>query len=187
MNTRERGAARRYAQALFELALERGQAEDVRAALRAVRATLQGSRELRLLLLNPAVSGEKKKAVVGALWSARAGAQGLVARLVQMLAERHRAGVLERVEEVFSELWNAHRRVLSAELVSATTLDDAQLQGLRDALRRTTGRDVEFKAAVDARVLGGVRLTMDGRVYDGTLRARLQALRTRLVEGSSSA
>jgi F-type H+-transporting ATPase subunit delta len=187
MTARERGAARRYAQALFELALERGQAEDVRAALRSVAATLAGQRALRAVLLSPAVSGDRKKGIVSALWGAREGAEALVARLVALLAERHRMGALERVEEQFTALWNAHRQVLSAEVVAAVPLDAGQLDGLRRAVRTATGRDVEFKTAVDARVLGGVRLTMDGRVYDGTVRAQLAALRTRLGAGDGLA
>lgn len=187
MTARERGAARRYARALFDLALERGQANEVRAGLRDVAATLQTNRELREVLQNPAVSGEKKKAIVTALWSARDGAPGLVARLLALLAERHRIASLGRVEELFGALWNAHRQVISAEVVAAVPLDGDQLDGLRRAVHTATGRDVEFKTAVDARVLGGVRLTMDGRVYDGTVRAQLAALRTHLGAGGGLA
>lgn len=187
MTARERGAARRYAQALFELALERGQADEVRVALRSASATLAGSRELRAVLLNPAVSADRKAGIVRALWSASEGAWGLVARLVALLAERHRVASLSRIEELFGARWNAHRHVLEAELVAAAPLDDAQLEGLRRAVRTATGRDVEFKTAVDPRVLGGVRLTMDGRVYDGTVRAQLAALRARLAAGGALA
>jgi F-type H+-transporting ATPase subunit delta len=187
MNAREGGAARRYARAAFELALERGQAAEVRQALDQAAATVAGHRELRLLLFNAAVSGEKKKQIVAALWPARDGAAGLAARLLALLAERHRLDLLERVAHVFGELWNAQRKVLSAELQSVLPLDDGQLNGLRAAVQRATGRDVEFKTAIDARLLGGLRLTMDGRVYDGSVRAQLAALRTRLVEGRESA
>lgn len=187
MTSHDRGAARRYARALFDLALERGQAAEVRAALHAASATLQANHELRAVLLNPAVPSEKKKNIVTALWRERDGASALVARLLALLAERHRVDRLGPIEEQFTALWNAQREVVSAELVAAVPLDDAQLAGLRGAVRAATGRDVEFKTAVDARVLGGVRLTMDGRVYDGTVRARLAALRTRLIAGGALA
>lgn len=187
MTARDRGTARRYAQALFELALERGQADGVRAALRAANTTIETHRELRGVLLNPAVSGERKKGLVRALWNATDGADALVSRLLALLAERHRIASLARIEELFAQHWNAHRQVISADVVTAAPLDAAQLEGLRGAVRAATGRDVEFKTAVDARVLGGVRLTMNGRVYDGTVRTQLAALRTRLGSGAGLA
>lgn len=187
MKARAGGAARRYARAAFELAHERGQADAVRVALDQAAATVAGSRELRLVLLNPAVSGDKKKALVAALWLPGDGAAGLAGRLLGLLAERHRMDLLAQVARVFGELWNAERQVLSADLASAVPLDEGQLTGLRAAVRRATGRDVEFKTAVDARLMGGLRLTMDGRVYDGSVRAQLAALRARLVEGGESA
>ncbi len=183
----ERGAARRYARALFELAHERGQAAETRDALRDALASVVHNRELDQVLRNPAVSGDKKRGIVVALWGAPDGAAGLVARLVALLAERHRIGLLERVSEVFGELWNAQRQVLSADVTSATPLDDEQLAGLRAAVRTTTGRDVEFKTVVDASLLGGLRLTLEGRVYDGSVRTQLAALRARLVAGSGLA
>jgi F-type H+-transporting ATPase subunit delta len=187
VKARDGGAARRYARAAFELAHERGQAAEARQALDQAAAAVAGHRELRLLLLNPAVSGEKKKALVAALWPPGEGAAGLVGRLMALLAERHRVDLLAQVARVFGELWNAERQVLSAELESAVPLDEGQLTGLRGAVRRATGRDVEFKTAVDQRLLGGLRLTLDGRVYDGSVRAQLAALRARLVEGGESA
>lgn len=187
MKTRERGAARRYARALFELAHERGQAADVRAALQQTQAALRQAPELEHALRNPAVSGDRKKSLAAAVWPAGDGAAGLVARLVHLLAERHRIGLLGPIAEDFGELWNAQRQVLSADVVSAVPLDERQLAALREAARGKTGRDVEFKTVVDPALQGGLRLTLQGRVYDGSVRARLAALRARLVEGGGAA
>jgi len=81
-------------------------------------------------------------------------------------------------------------RVLREEIdnyekaVSAVPLAEAQRAALAQALGSAVGRNVELEARVDPAVLGGVRVTVGGRTYDGTVRSRLAALRERLVSGS---
>ena len=72
---------------------------------------------------------------------------------------------------------------MRAEAVTALPLAEAQKAALASALCKTVGKTVELHARVDKNVLGGVLVRVGGRTYDGTLRARLEGLRTRLVSG----
>lgn len=180
------GSARRYARALLDIAQETGQAEGVRAELRTACATLDDSHELRTVLSNPAVSAERKREIVRRVWTAENGAAGLVARLLALLAERHRLALLAAIEQQFSQLWNTRRQVVSAEVATAVTLASDQLDALRVAIKTRTGHDVEFQTRVDPGLLGGLSLQMGGRIYDGTVRAQLAALRARLTAGGAA-
>lgn len=181
MKGAERGLARRYAQALLDLASERGQLDAVREPLQAAAEALAAGSELAAALANPALPGERKQAIVRALWPVQDGAGGLVARLVALLAERGRARLLPAVHEAFVVLWNAHNDVVGARVLSATLLDEAQLRALRQALGQVTGRAVELRTDIDAQLQGGLVLELEGRVYDGSVRTRLRALRERLL------
>lgn len=172
------GAARRYARALLEVALAQNAAEDVRRGLQGTNALLGEHPELRRSLRHPAVAAEKKHALVEQLWK---GEHALVRRLIVVLAGRERLDLLPELERLYSRLWNAQRGVVQAEALSVEPLSEAQRAGLAEALRRLSGREVELTARRAPEILGGVVVRMDGKVYDGSVRGRLRALRERLV------
>jgi F-type H+-transporting ATPase subunit delta len=172
------GAARRYARALLDVALAQKAGEDVRRGLREAARLLAEQAELRVVLEHPAVNPARKRAVVDEVWK---GEHALVRRLVSLLAERERIELLPVIERLYSRLWNAQRGVVEAEAWSAQPLADAHRQALAAALRALSGREVELTAAVAPEILGGLVVRMEGRVYDGSVRGRLRALRERLV------
>jgi F-type H+-transporting ATPase subunit delta len=179
MRGRSPGAVRRYARALLDVALQQGDPEALRSELREAAALVDAQKELRSALEHPALKAEAKRKLVEAVWG-RAGSK-LLSRLLGLLAERGRIGLLPAIGESFSALWNAHRGVVAAEAVSAVPLDEAQTRALAETLRRATGKEVELRARTDQALVGGLLVRMEGRTYDGTVRGRLRALRQRLV------
>ena len=178
MRARNTGAARRYARALLDLALARDAGEDVRRGLRAAARLLAESPDLRTVLEHPAVSQEKKRAVVEQVWK---GEHELVRRMLALLAQRERTEVLPEIARVYSQLWNAHRGVVDAEALAVSPLSEAQRAALEAALRTLTGREIELVSTVAPEILGGLVVRLEGRVYDGSVRGKLRALRERLV------
>jgi F-type H+-transporting ATPase subunit delta len=174
------GLSRRYARALLDVALAKDEAGAVDAGLRSAVATIAGHAELRAVLQHRALSAEKKRGIVAGIWK-----EGLVARLLVMLAERNRLELLPAIAEAFEKAWNESRGIASAEAVSATPLSEGQAQALRAAVAAILNLNVELKARVDPSLLGGVRLSVGGRTYDGTVRTRLRALRDRLAAGGA--
>jgi ATP synthase F1 delta subunit len=178
VNARTTGAARRYARALLEVALAQNAADEVRRGLQGANVLLGEHPELRRSLLHPAVGPEKKRALVEQVWK---GEHALVRRLIVVLAGRERLELLPELERLYSRLWNAHRGVVQAEALTVDPLSEAQRTRLAQALGRLTGREVELTALPAPEILGGLVVRMDGKVYDGSVRGRLRALRERLV------
>ena len=179
MNVRHQGAARRYARALLQVASEQGTADSMRDALRGAAALLAQHPELARTLAHPAVAVDRKQAIAREVFG-KQGADDTLLRLLGLLIARGRLELLPAIEEAFAAEWNAKRGVLMAEAVTADALTPAQQDRLSQALAAAAGQSVELKAAVDPRVLGGVRVTMGGRIYDGTVSARLSSLRRHL-------
>lgn len=179
MKARDRGAARRYARALLDVALAQGEDAAVAQGLRDAVLVLAGHPELQKLLSNPAVAGDRKRALVAAIWK-RAGS-ALLQRLLELLASRERMELLPEVAQAYVAAWNAQRGVVTAEVLTAEGLDAAQSQRLAAALGRVTGRTVELQAQLDPSLLGGVLVRMEGRVYDASVRGRLRSLRRHLL------
>jgi F-type H+-transporting ATPase subunit delta len=86
--------------------------------------------------------------------------------------------------EVYAELANAANGILPVEATGAVALSAEQEQALLAVLRTATGSEVELSTKVEPEVLGGLRVKMKGRTYDGTVSGRLQALRRSLASGS---
>jgi F-type H+-transporting ATPase subunit delta len=174
------GTARRYARALLDVASEKKAADAIAAELRSMVGVIAAHKDLASLLAHPAVSAERKRKLVGAV-AARAQASELLTRLLTLLGERDRLALLPAVAEAYTQLLNASRGVVAAEAVSAVPLDDAQAREVSRALGALLGREVALSARVDPRLLGGMLVTMNGRTYDGSVRARLAELRRRLA------
>jgi F-type H+-transporting ATPase subunit delta len=172
-------AARRYANALLQLALEQDIAADVRDDLAAARQVLAGHAELRQALDYPALAAERRRSLARAVFAGR-GKTELVPNLVALLAERGRARELTDVEDAYVKAWNEQRGVVSVEAATAGKIDAEQHAALTRAVESLTGKPVELRLSTDPSLLGGVRLSLQGRVYDGSVQARLRALRERL-------
>jgi F-type H+-transporting ATPase subunit delta len=180
------GSARRYARALLDVATEKKQEEPLRAEIEAMAALIAGHRDLAGLLSHPAVSAERKRKLAGAV-AERAGASELMRRLLALLGERDRLALLPDIGAAYVSLLNARRGVVAAEAVSATPLDEAQARAVTEALASLTGREVALTSRVDPALRGGMLVKMEGRTYDGSVRARLAALRHRLSGADGAA
>jgi F-type H+-transporting ATPase subunit delta len=178
MSGTPRALVRRYARALVSVATERSadEALALRDELAAFAALLERHGALRATLLQPGLRPEPRRRLVRAL-AERAGASELLRRLAELLADRDRLSILPTLAVAYAEELNAARGVVTAEAVSAAPLGTAQLRGLAAAL----GRGTEVQPRVDPSVLGGLLVRVGGRTYDGTVRARLAALRHRLA------
>ena len=95
-----------------------------------------------------------------------------------------RLDLLPEIEAAFRAAWNAERGVVEAEAVTAVALADAQKDAIAKVLGGISGLGVDLKTRLDPKVLGGVLVKMAGKSYDGTVRGRLKAMKSRLVYGT---
>jgi F-type H+-transporting ATPase subunit delta len=172
-------AARRYARALLDVALEKGDTA-IRQDLEDLGQLYADNAQLRAMLLHPGVPTEKKTAVIAALLKGRPAE--LLQRLVGLLVQRDRVELLPLVAKAYVRLWNTSKGIVAAEAVSARELDETEARAVSAAAARALGgKQVDLRRRVDASLMGGLLLRMEGRVYDGSVRSRLRALRERLA------
>jgi len=166
----------RYAQALFELAKDTGQATAVEADLKSLKTMCAESADLRALLASPAFSAEAKGAGLAAIAKA-AGFSATTVKFLGLLAANRRPSALPAVIAVFERLAAEDRGAISAEVVTALPLTDAQSKSLAAALRAALGKDPEIETRVDPAILGGVKVRVGSRLYDASLKSRLNSLK----------
>ena len=173
--------ARRYAKALLDEARGTGELATVDADLALIRETVDGARDLRLLLDSPVVARDTKHRVVEALFAGKIGSR--VQRFVAFLFEKDREGLLAPVAEAYAALRDAEEGVAEALVRVPAALDPAEADRLREALEARTGQRLRLRVTVDPALLGGLVVRIGDTVYDGSVRYRLDALRDRMRDG----
>lgn len=168
--------AERYAQALFELALQDRTLADVSGDLENLKAALGESLDLRRLISSPAFGSEDKgKALVAV--AMKLGAGMLTLKFLGLLAENRRAAALPAVIAAYRKLYDQHRGVIAADVTTAVKLTAAQQKGVARALSQALGREPEIRTVVDPSILGGIKIKVGSRLYDASLKTKLDSLK----------
>lgn len=167
--------ARRYAQALFQEAEGEGRVDRVDDGVDAVRASLDGSRELERLFASPVIPSAKKEAVLTQLFSDRV--DPLLLRLMRLLVEKGREELLPSVIRAYGQLRDERLGVVEAHVRTALPLGPDEAEALKAALERTTGQKVRLRLEVEPSLIGGLVVRVGDTVYDGSARHQLESLR----------
>jgi F-type H+-transporting ATPase subunit delta len=167
--------AGRYASALFDLASENGKVTAVEKDLGTLSAALGESAELRSATTNPQLSRGVQGAVMAAL-AKKMKLSALTANFLGVLADNRRLAALPAIIAAFKAIAAGQRGEVSARVVSAHPLSDAQLSALKDKLTARQGRTVMLSAEVDPDLLGGLVVTIGSQRIDASIRTRLNSL-----------
>jgi ATP synthase F1 delta subunit len=174
-------AARVYAEALFDVARDRGKLDAIRDELGQFVDAVDGNRELQVFLFSPYFSSAEK---VAGLKRAVSGADAELLNFLELLIERHRMPELFRIRRQFDELWKEENRRIEVTVTSAVDLDPAEVERIGEEIERQTGRDVELSSRVDEGILGGIVLQVGNMVLDASIRNRLEKLRKSVAQAA---
>ena len=181
MPTRRDTAARRYAEAAFEIATRDDSIDVWRRELQTAAAVIADERVARHLA-NPAVSLEQRTAQVETALG-KAVSQPVL-NLVLLQLRRGRIEQLPQVAAEFRRLDNARQGITVATATAAAELTPAEVEAITRRLEQLTGGRVELDVQVDPSLLGGLVVRVGDRLIDGSVRGRLERLRNRLVAGT---
>ncbi len=166
------GLGARYATALYELADEQKLLDAVAQDLRALRALIDESADLRRLIRSPIVTRAAQGQAIAAV-AERAGFQPLVRNLLGLLAKNRRLFTLPAVIDAFLAELAARRGEVTAQVTSAQPLTETQRQLLDERLRRAVGGKVAIELRVDPSLLGGLIVKLGSRMVDASLSSKL--------------
>lgn len=166
----------RYAQALFDLATEEKCVAAVEADLKSLKAMRAESKDFRTLLASPAFSVAEKGAALAAL-AVKAKLHATTRKFLGLLAANGRAAALADVIAGFEVLSAKARGVVSAQVTTAVALSAAQAKGVATALRTALGQDPDIETRIDPSILGGIKVQVGSRLFDASLRSKLDSLK----------
>jgi F-type H+-transporting ATPase subunit delta len=170
-------AAHVYAEALFEVAKEKGKLDAIREQLAQLAVAVEADRDLQVFFFSPYFSSAEK---IDGAKRAIAGADLEFVNFLELLIEKQRMTEIFRIRRQFEELWKQENRRIDVTVTSAVELDPAVVGKIGEEIERQTGQEVELAS----RVLGGVVLQVGNMVLDASIRSRLEKLRKSVAQAA---
>jgi F-type H+-transporting ATPase subunit delta len=175
--------AGRYANALFELALEEHAIDAVKSDLDRFDALIADNPDLQRLVRSPVFTAEEQtRALTAVLEKAAIG--GLSARFLKVVSANRRLFAARDMIRAFRTLVAHHRDEAQATITVAETPNDAHLAAIKDALKAVTKKDVQVEVKVDPSIIGGLIVKLGSRMVDTSLRTKLNAIKHAMKEVS---
>jgi F-type H+-transporting ATPase subunit delta len=173
--------ARVYAEALFEVAKEKGKLEEIRDQLAEFADAIASDRDLQVFFFSPYFSSAEKREGIA---KAVSGADPELVNFLELLAEKHRMPAIFRIRRRTDELVAEELKQLEVNVTSAVELDQGVVRQVGEEIEKQTGRRVELSSSVDPDILGGLVLKVGNMVLDASLRNRLERMRREIARAA---
>jgi F-type H+-transporting ATPase subunit delta len=171
--------ANRYAFALFQLAKEHKLLDQLEDEIRVVREVVSENKDLDAVLKSRRVTMEEKKQLIKQAFST---VNPYLQNTLVLLVERHREDQILYVADQFIELANDEKGVADATVTSVRPLTDEETKALSSVFAAKSGKkSLRIENIVDSNLLGGIKLRIGNRIYDGSLQGKLERLERKLL------
>ena len=167
-------AANTYAQALYDLAKDEGLGKEILEELAALKDVFSANPEYSKLLSAPDLPKQERCKILDEAF--RGKVNPYVLNFLKILTEKGYIRQFPACCDAYRGFYNDDNGILVVKAVSAVALSGAQIEKLTAKLEATTGKQIDLHCSVDAAMLGGLRLSYDGKQVDGTVKNRLDAI-----------
>jgi F-type H+-transporting ATPase subunit delta len=174
--------ANRYASALFQLAQEKKQLKQVNEELQAVKQIVQTTPDFLKFLTHPKITKQQKQAFIEKSFGSL---NEISMNTFLLLVERNRTDILVSMIEKFKELVYQEADMAEARVYSAKPLsEDEQNEIAKTFAKKVNKSKLEVSNIVNPELIGGVKIRIGDRIFDGTIKAQLDRLQRQLVAGT---
>ncbi|MFZ9660868.1 MAG: ATP synthase F1 subunit delta [Chitinophagaceae bacterium] len=178
---RQPKVAQRYAKALYGLAVETAQLEEVKKDLDAIRAIQID--ELRIALMSPVIRGDQKIKIFAAIFGDKV--SKLTTAFFNLLFNKGREVAMNEILDSFDMFWRQHHKIEVVEITTALPVDDTMnnyIKSKLNVLDQYKDRTLEVKSKVDESIIGGFIVQVGDLFYDASIRHDLQVIKKQFIE-----
>ncbi|WP_226671454.1 F0F1 ATP synthase subunit delta [Metabacillus litoralis] len=171
--------AKRYAVALFQLAQEQNAIDQIESELQVVKEVFTTNQDLVDVLSHPKVTNEMKKSIVKEAFT---NLSQQVVNTLLLLVDRHRVDVVTEVVSHFVDQANEFRGTEDAIVYSIRPLSETELSSISSSFAKKIGKkSLRLQNVIDTKLIGGVKLRIGNRIYDGSVSGKLERIERQLV------
>jgi F-type H+-transporting ATPase subunit delta len=172
--------ARRYATALADVVMQRGEALEVQRELAAWDDMMRSNEQLHEVFRNPTIPYEQKRKVLDVL-IARSRVRIITANFLQVLLQNQRLAELGEVNKRFAQVLDERSGVVSAQVTTVRPVPQSAQDALRAKLTALTGKNVRLSFTTDEEIIGGIVTRIGSTIYDGSVRNQLQQVKEKMI------
>lgn len=172
--------ARRYASALADVAIERGEETEIRTEIDAWKDLVESNPQLKEVFANPTVPYDQKRKVLEELIE-RTRVRETTGSFLRVLLKNQRLAQLKEISDRYNLVLDDRAGVVAAEITTARPIPDNTKDALRDSLTAYTGQTVRLTFATDPEIIGGVVARIGSTIFDGSVQSQLERLAANLV------
>jgi F-type H+-transporting ATPase subunit delta len=174
--------AGRYANALFELALESKAVDAVKNDLEQFDALVAGNPDLARLVRSPVFGADEQLRALGAILN-KAGIKGLAANFLRVITTNRRLFAVRDMIRAYRALVARHKGEVTAQVTVAEKLNAKNVDALKSALKSITGgKDIDLDVKIEPAIIGGLVVKVGSRMVDSSLRTKLNAIKFAMKE-----
>ena len=174
--------AREYGDGLYALTEEENISREVLEQLLALKSLFREQPDFVRLLGNMSLSKEERVKIIDNVL--RGQIHPYLLNFLKILCERCALNEYEGCLAAFKSLYNQAHGIVEATVTTAVPLDDEQRARMTEKLSNMTDKQVVLVEKIDATLMGGVLLEMNGQRYDNTLKHRLKSIHSAMVQGA---
>ena len=166
--------SKRYAQALFGLAVEDSLLEEIQNDMHLVNTVLEENRILRKVLANPVIDAYKKVKVLNDLFEGKI--QQLSLKFLLLITRKGRERYISPICKSFDEIYKEYKNIVSVQLTTAFKTDAALRKKIVDKLEAFTKKHLEVSEKIDEEIIGGFKLNFEDYQYDASIKTQLKRM-----------
>jgi F-type H+-transporting ATPase subunit delta len=169
-----------YGQSLYDLAAEEKAEYQIMEEMRVIRGIFADNPDYVTLLCEPSIPGKTRIQLLDEAF--RGQIHPYLLNFLKILVEKGMLRGFSTCCSTYRSSYNKDHGISEATVISAVPLNDEQASALQAKLEKLSGKKVLLTRKVNAKVLGGLSVELDGKLYDGTVGGRLDELRRRVTE-----
>ncbi|PQJ11457.1 ATP synthase F1 subunit delta [Flavipsychrobacter stenotrophus] len=175
--------ASRYAKSLLDLAIETNKLEDTLKDIQLLDNVCRVSPEFTVMLRSPVIRGDKKLAVINAV--VKDSLHELTKKFIALLGVKGRESNMPEIVTVFIEQYNKLKNIRTVNLTTATAMDDKMKNAMLAKIAGFMPTDtVDMKTKIDASLIGGFVLEIEGKLFDASVKKKLNDIKSSIVDNS---
>jgi F-type H+-transporting ATPase subunit delta len=172
--------SKRYAKALFDLAIETNKIDELESQSRVIREILESEKEFMQILQHPQISKEEKIQLIKDTFSSKVSDELL--GLLILVVQKGRQEYLLEILNTFLDEVKEHKGIVTAVVVSAVPLKNEQLEKIKLNLTSSVKKQIQIETQVDPSIIGGLKIRVGDRVLDASISGQLQGLKASLYD-----
>jgi F-type H+-transporting ATPase subunit delta len=174
--------AKRYAQALLDLAIEKNKLDEVYKDVNSFLEVAKSHHDFLALLRSPVIGSWKKLPIVNAIFKGKI--SDLTLSFLEFVVKKDREEVVLVVAEEFIAMYLEYKNMAKAKVISAIALDAAVIADVKAKLEAKTGKSIIVETTIDKEILGGIVVKIGDKIIDKSVMSMLTRLKLEFNGGS---